>query len=32
MILKSFDLGLASKDQQKVVYGVLLDENELFAF
>lgn len=27
-----FNLGLASKDQQKIVYGVLLDENELFAF
>lgn len=29
---KSFDLGVATKDQQKIVYGILLDRNELQRF
>lgn len=29
---KIFDLGLASKNQQKIVYGILLDQNELQHF
>ena len=29
---KIFDLGLASKNQQKIVYGILLDQSELQHF
>lgn len=29
---KSFDLGVATKDQQKIVYGILLDQEELQRF
>ena len=29
---KIFDFGVASKDQQKIVYGILLDQEELQRF